>query len=361
MEPHLENSSGSSDRSSDDEHASNGCDPELCEPILTPSSKRLVVYPIEYPDLWLLYKKAQACYWTAEEVDLGKDHFDLLKPEESKFISHVLAFFAVSDGIVIENLVSRFSQEVQIPEARCFYGFQAAIENVHGEMYSLLIDTYIKDPVEKNKLLNAIDNFECIKQKSDWAFRWIENEKVEFAERLVAFVAVEGIFFSGAFAAIFWLKSKNILPGLAFSNELISRDEGLHCDFACALFSHLRRKPSEEIIYEIFSEAVEVEKNFWSSALPVGLLGLNSELMNQYIEFVTDKLLSELNCAKLFFTPNPFPFMESISLEGKTNFFERRVGEYHSMAFNSDLKSKLNCENSKPDWTSFEFRTDLDF
>lgn len=328
------------------------------EPILSPSGNRLVVYPIVYSDLWQLYKKAQASFWTVEEVDLGKDKFDELSPEERNFICVVLAFFAASDGIVIENLVSRFSQEVQIPEARCFYGFQNAIENVHAEMYSCLIDTYIENRDEKHKLLHAIDNFECIKRKADWAFKWIDSKERSFAERLVAFVAVEGIFFSGAFAAIFWFKSRNVLPGLTFSNELIARDEGLHCEFACALFGHLKYPPAEFIVKQIFTEAVKIEKEFWLEALPNGLLGMNSNLMSEYIEFVADKLCLDLKYSKIFGASNPFPFMEMISMEGKANFFERQVGEYHRVGFNNNSSFS---SPQKPDYTSFVFRTDLEF
>jgi len=246
-------------------------------------------------------------------------------------VSHVLAFFAASDGIVNENLVERFMQEVQVPEARCFYGFQIAIENIHSEMYSLLIDTYIRDAAEKDKLFNAIETIPAIKRKADWALKWINANNASFAERIIAFAAVEGIFFSGSFAAIFWLKKRGLMPGLTFSNELISRDEGLHCDFACLLFKHLVNKPSQDRIYEIIKDAVEIECEFLTEALPVALIGMNCDLMVQYIKFVADRLLVELECEKVYKTSNPFDFMEAISLEGKTNFFEKRVGEYQKM------------------------------
>ncbi|CAG0891513.1 unnamed protein product [Cyprideis torosa] len=300
------------------------------EPLLRENPHRFVIFPIQYQDIWKMYKKAEASFWTAEEVDLSRDlgHWELLKPEERHFISHVLAFFAASDGIVNENLVERFSQEVQVPEARCFYGFQIAIENIHSEMYSLLIDTYIKDPMERTFLFNAIETLPCVKKKADWALQWIADEKASFGERVVAFAAVEGIFFSGSFAAIFWLKKRGLMPGLTFSNELISRDEGLHCDFACLMFKHLVRKPTTELVTSIIKDAVTIEQEFLTDALPVAMIGMNCELMKQYIEFVADRLLQELNCPKVYNVENPFDFMEHISLEGKTNFFEKRVGEY---------------------------------
>jgi len=275
-----------------------------------------------------MYKKAEASFWTAEEVDLSQDlaHWNRLKEEERYFIKHVLAFFAASDGIVNENLVEKFMQEVQVPEARCFYGFQIAIENIHSEMYSLLIDTYIKDPAEKDVLFNAIENFPAVKEKANWALNWIN--KAPYCERVIAFAAVEGIFFSGSFAAIFWLKKRGLMPGLTFSNELISRDEGLHTDFACLMFHHLVNKPTEERITEIISEAVKIEIKFLTEALPVKLIGMNCDLMTVYIKFVADRLLSELDCKKIYNVSNPFDFMENISLDGKTNFFEKRVGDY---------------------------------
>ncbi|GFV44814.1 ribonucleoside-diphosphate reductase subunit M2 [Trichonephila clavipes] len=300
------------------------------EPLLRENPRRFVIFPIEYQDIWQMYKKAEASFWTAEEVDLSKDLIDWekLKPEEKHFISHILAFFAASDGIVNENLVERFSQEVQVTEARCFYGFQIAIENVHSEMYSLLIDTYIKDKAERQKLFNAIETLPCVKKKADWALNWISSASASFGERVVAFAAVEGIFFSGSFASIFWLKKRGLMPGLTFSNELISRDEGLHCDFACLMFSHIKNKPSEKRVVQIITDAVKIEQEFLTDALPVALIGMNEKLMKQYIEFVADRLLVELGCEKVYNVENPFDFMEHISLEGKTNFFEKKVGEY---------------------------------
>ncbi|NXX93655.1 RIR2 reductase, partial [Centropus bengalensis] len=303
------------------------------EPLLRENPRRFVIFPIQYHDIWQMYKKAEASFWTAEEVDLSKDiqHWESLKPEEKYFISHVLAFFAASDGIVNENLVERFSQEVQITEARCFYGFQIAMENIHSEMYSLLIDTYIKDSKEREFLFNAIETLPCVKKKADWALRWIGDKKATYGERVVAFAAVEGIFFSGSFASIFWLKKRGLMPGLTFSNELISRDEGLHCDFACLMFKHLVHKPSEEKVKEIIMNAVLIEQEFLTEALPVKLIGMNCTLMKQYIEFVADRLMLELGFNKIYKAENPFDFMENISLEGKTNFFEKRVGEYQRM------------------------------
>ncbi|NXL97073.1 RIR2 reductase, partial [Tyrannus savana] len=303
------------------------------EPLLRENPRRFVIFPIQYHDIWQMYKKAEASFWTAEEVDLSKDiqHWESLKPEEKYFISHVLAFFAASDGIVNENLVERFSQEVQITEARCFYGFQIAMENIHSEMYSLLIDTYIKDPREREFLFNAIETLPCVKKKADWAMCWIGDKKATYGERVVAFAAVEGIFFSGSFASIFWLKKRGLMPGLTFSNELISRDEGLHCDFACLMFKHLIHKPSEERVREIIMNAVLIEQEFLTEALPVKLIGMNCTLMKQYIEFVADRLMLELGFNKIYKAENPFDFMENISLEGKTNFFEKRVGEYQRM------------------------------
>ncbi|KAH9499812.1 Ribonucleoside-diphosphate reductase subunit M2 [Bulinus truncatus] len=321
------------------------------EPLLKENPGRFVLFPIQYHDIWQMYKKAEASFWTAEEVDLSKDlhHWESLKQEEKHFISHVLAFFAASDGIVNENLVERFSKEVQVSEARCFYGFQIAMENVHSEMYSLLIDTYIKDPAERTFLFNAIETLPCVTKKAQWAMKWIGDQEHPYGERVVAFAAVEGIFFSGSFAAIFWLKKRGIMPGLTFSNELISRDEGLHCDFACLMFKHLINKPSQERIYEIFTDAVAIEQEFLTDALPVNLIGMNCELMKRYIEFVADRWLVELGCAKYYHSENPFDFMEHISLEGKTNFFEKKVGEYQ----------KMGVMNKSP--TSHKFSTDEDF
>jgi len=300
------------------------------EPILRENKDRFVIFPIRHDDIWQFYKKAEASFWTAEEVDLSPDLNDWqhkLNADERYFISQVLAFFAASDGIVNENLAVNFAREVQYPEARFFYGFQIMIENVHSEMYSLLIDTYVKDPVEKDMLLHAIETIPCVGKKADWALRWIESGS--FAERLIAFAAVEGIFFSGSFCSIFWLKKRGLMPGLTFSNELISRDEGLHCDFACLLYvHHLAEKLPEETVRQIIADAVAIEKEFVTDALPVRLIGMNADLMCQYIEFVADRLLVALGCGKIWNATNPFDFMELISLQGKTNFFERRVGEY---------------------------------
>lgn len=316
---------------------------EAEEPLLKENPRRFVLFPIEYHDIWDMYKRAKASFWTAEEVDLSKDDKDWLglKPQEQHFIKHVLAFFAASDGIVNENLVERFSQEVQAAEARCFYGFQIAIENIHSEMYSLLIDSYIKDPSERDYLFNAIETMPAVKKKADWALKWINHKVARYSERIVAFAAVEGIFFSGSFAAIFWLKKRGKMPGLTFSNELISRDEGLHCDFACLMFSHLIHKPSEQRIKSIIREAVAIEQEFLTDALPVSLIGMNCKLMRQYIEFVADRLLVELGCSKEWNATNPFDFMENISLEGKTNFFEKRVGEYQKAGVMSDKKDHV--------------------
>ncbi|CAH1756908.1 17385_t:CDS:2 [Entrophospora sp. SA101] len=304
---------------------------QLDEPLLKPNPRRFVLFPIQYHEIWQMYKKAEASFWTVEEVDLSKDNHDWenrLNDDERFFISHILAFFAASDGIVNENLVERFSNEVQIPEARCFYGFQIMIENIHSEMYSLLIDSYIKDPVQKEYLFDAFETIPCIKKKAEWALRWICDQKSSFAERLVAFAAVEGIFFSGAFASIFWLKKRGMMPGLTFSNELISRDEGLHTDFACLLFNHLKNRISQQLVTKIITEAVIIEQEFLTDALPCNLIGMNATLMKRYIEFVADRLLVSLNCPKYYKSENPFDFMDLISLQGKTNFFEKRVSEY---------------------------------
>ncbi|MEO0041607.1 MAG: ribonucleoside-diphosphate reductase small chain [Bacteroidota bacterium] len=301
----------------------------MTEPILRENNSRFVLFPIQYDQIWKMYKQAVASFWTAEEIDLGADlsDWERLSDNERHFIKHVLAFFAASDGIVNENLVLNFMREVQIPEARCFYGFQVAIENIHAETYSLLIDTYIKDPVEKDYLFNALENLECVSKKGQWAMRWIEHAP-SFAHRLIAFAAVEGIFFSGSFCSIYWLKKRGLMPGLTFSNELISRDEGLHCDFACLLYSMLENKLSEKEVECIITEAVEYEKEFVTDALPVNLIGMNAEMMTQYIEFVADRLLQSLGNDKFYHATNPFPWMEMISLQGKTNFFEKRVGDY---------------------------------
>lgn len=332
------------------EHDYNGQEKQdEVEPLLKENPRRFVILPIQYDAIWRMYKKAEASFWTAEEVDLSKDLKDWqgLKEDEKYFISHVLAFFAASDGIVNENLVERFMHEVQVPEARCFYGFQIAIENIHSEMYSLLIDTYIRDSKEKDKLFNAIETIPAVKKKADWALKWINAKNASYAERVVAFAAVEGIFFSGSFAAIFWLKKRGLMPGLTFSNELISRDEGLHTDFACLMFKHLVNKPSKERINEIVKDAVTIECEFLTEALPVALIGMNCDLMVQYIQFVADRLLVELDCDKVYKTTNPFDFMEHISLEGKTNFFEKRVGEYQKMGVMSskeDNKFTLDAD-----------------
>ena len=298
------------------------------EVLLKENKDRFVILPISYPAIWEMYKKHEASFWTAEEIDLSGDLQDWadLKDGERHFISHVLAFFAASDGIVNENLAVNFMSEVQIPEARCFYGFQIMMENIHSETYALLIDTYIKDPKEKDHLFHAVDTVPAVKKKAEWALRWIQNGT--FAERLVAFAAVEGIFFSGSFCSIFWLKKRGLMPGLTFSNELISRDEGMHCEFACLLYSMLVNKLSQEQVQTIIADAVEIEKEFITEALPVDLIGMNAKLMKQYIEFVADRWLAELGNSKLFNVSNPFDFMEMISLQGKTNFFEKRVGDY---------------------------------
>ena len=298
------------------------------EILLKENKDRFVILPINYPQIWDQYKKHEASFWTAEEIDLSGDlkDWENLNDGERHFISHVLAFFAASDGIVNENLAVNFMSEVQLPEARCFYGFQIMMENIHSETYALLIDTYIKNAAEKDKLFHAIDTIPAVKKKAEWALRWIDNGS--FAERLVAFAAVEGIFFSGSFCSIFWLKKRGLMPGLTFSNELISRDEGLHCEFACLLYSMLKNKLSEEAVTSIIKDAVEIEKEFVTEALPVGLIGMNAALMQQYIEFVADRWIDELGYSKIYNTSNPFDFMEMISLEGKTNFFEKREGDY---------------------------------
>ena len=307
------------------------------EPILQPNDNRFVIFPIQHDDLWDWYKKQQACFWTAEEIDLSEDILDWntkLSEEERYFIKHILAFFAASDGIVNENLAENFVNEVQYSEAKFFYGFQIMMENIHSETYSLLIDTYVKDDVEKNKLFNAIENFPAIKKKADWALKWIESDS--FAERLIAFAAVEGIFFSGAFCSIFWLKKRGLLPGLTFSNELISRDEGMHCDFAVHVHNnHMINKVPKERIREIIIDALNIEREFVTESLPVSLIGMNAKLMTQYLEFVTDRLLGEFNCENEYNSTNPFDFMEMISLEGKTNFFEKRVSEYQKAGVKS--------------------------
>ncbi len=320
------------------------------EPILSENKNRFVLFPIQHNDIWSFYKKAEASFWTAEEIDLEADLVDWdqkLNEDEQHFIKHVLAFFAASDGIVNENLAENFVAEVQYTEAKFFYGFQIMMENIHSETYSLLIDTYIKDNKEKNELFNAIETLDCVKKKADWALNWIESDS--FAERIVAFAAVEGIFFSGSFCSIFWLKKRGLMPGLSFSNELISRDEGLHCDFACLLYTeHIKNKLPEERVRKIIVDAVDIEKDFVCEALPVKLIGMNADLMSQYIEFVADRLLMELGCEKVYNATNPFDFMEMISLQGKTNFFEKRVAEYQKAGVMSEKGSSA-------------FTTDADF
>lgn len=300
------------------------------EPLLTENDERFVMFPIQDEDIWKMYKKQMDCFWRAEEIDLSKDivHWNSLTPNEQHFIKMVLAFFAASDGIVLENLGMRFMSEVQLSEARAFYGFQIMMESIHSEVYSLLIDTYVKNKEEKTKLFKALDNFDCIRKKGEWAMKWINDKRSSFATRLVAFACVEGIFFSGSFCAIYWLKKRGLMPGLTFSNELISRDEGMHTEFAVLLHSKLNNKISKKRLYEIIGEAVEIEKEFICDALPCRLIGMNSVLMSQYIEFVADRLIVQLGFPKLYNSANPFDFMEMISLSGKTNFFESRVSEY---------------------------------
>jgi ribonucleoside-diphosphate reductase subunit M2 len=300
------------------------------DPILTESPKRHVMFPIEHQDVWDMYKKQIDCFWRVEEVDLtkDKDQWEKLSSDERFFIKMILSFFASSDGIVIENLGRRFMDDVQVSEIRAFYGFQIAMENIHSEMYSLLIDTYISDTNEKNDMFNAVDTFPCIKGKSDWAMKWIDTEDCSFAQRLVAFACVEGIFFSGAFCSIYWIKKRGLMPGLTFSNELISRDEALHTEFAVLLFHKLCDKPSLDVIHGIIKDAVTIEKQFICESLPCRLISMNSDSMSEYIEFVADRLSVQLGYGKIYNTTNPFIFMERISLEGKTNFFEKRVSEY---------------------------------
>jgi len=300
------------------------------EPLLAPDDNRFVMFPIQDQDIWKMYKKQVDCFWRAEEIDLSKDqlHWDSLDQYEKYFISMILAFFAASDGIVLENLAMRFMSDVQLSEARAFYGFQIAIENIHSETYSLLIESYIKNTEEKHKLFHAIENFPCIKKKSDWAQKWMHDNRSSFATRLVAFACVEGIFFSGAFCSIYWLKKRGLMPGLTFSNELISRDEALHTEFAVLLYNKLQKKMTKARIHEIIKEAVYIETEFICEALPCRLIGMNSQLMTQYIQFVADRLCLQLGYDKIYSVSNPFDFMELISLESKTNFFEKRVDSY---------------------------------
>jgi ribonucleoside-diphosphate reductase subunit M2 len=302
----------------------------ITEPLLTSDDNRFVMFPIKYDDIWQMYKKQVDCFWRAEEIDLTKDlkHWDSLTQEEQYFLSMILAFFAASDGIVLENLALRFMNDVQISEARAFYGFQIAMENIHSQTYSLLIETYIKNNEEKNKLFNALENFSCIKKKADWAQKWIKDNRSSFATRLIAFACVEGIFFSGAFCSIFWLKKRGLMPGLTFSNELISRDEALHCEFAVLLYSKLVNKVKKSRVYEIIREAVDIEMEFICEALPCRLIGMNSQMMSQYIQYCADRLCVQLGYEKIYNVSNPFDFMELISLEGKVNFFERYNDSY---------------------------------
>jgi len=313
------------------------------EPILVDNPNRFVLFPIQHDDIWNFYKKCEASFWTAEEIDLHQDVTDWetkLNDDEKYFVKHVLAFFAASDGIVNENLAENMVSEVQYTEAKFFYGFQIMMENIHSETYSLLIDTYIKDGKEKDYLFNAIETMDCVKKKADWAFKWIDNGS--FAERLIAFAVVEGIFFSGSFCSIFWLKKRGLMPGLSFSNELISRDEGMHCDFACLLYNdHIKNKLPKATIEGIIKDAVNMEQEFVSDALPVNLIGMNSEMMCQYIEFVADRLLAQLGNDKIYNVENPFPWMEMISLQGKTNFFEKRVGDYQKSGVLADKDKQV--------------------
>jgi ribonucleoside-diphosphate reductase subunit M2 len=320
----------------------------ITEPLLAPDDNRFVMFPIRYDDIWEMYKKQVDCFWRPEEIDLTKDlaHWDGLSSDERYYISMILAFFAASDGIVLENLAQRFMSDVQVSEARAFYGFQIAMENIHSQTYSILIETYIKDSLEKEKLFKAIEHFPCIKKKSDWAQKWIHDNRSSFATRLVAFACVEGIFFSGAFCSIFWLKKRGLMPGLTFSNELISRDEALHCEFAVLLYSKLVKKLNKNKIYELIKDAVEIESDFICEALPCRLIGMNSQMMTQYIQFVADRLCVQLGYDKIYNVSNCFPWMETISLESKTNFFEKRVGEYA-------LANKSNTD------IAFEFSDDF--
>lgn len=304
------------------------------EPLLDETQNRYVIFPIQHDRFWEMYKKSEANFWTTEELDLSKDMNDwkTLNDNERYFIENVLAFFAASDGIVNENLVERFCQEVKILEAKFFYGFQIAMENIHSETYSLLIDTYIKDPLKKAKLFNAIDTMPCVQKKAEWALKWINDKDSPFVNRVIGFAAVEGIFFSGSFCSIFWLKKRGLMPGLCHSNELISRDEGMHCEFAVLMYQNLKEKPPQSVIQQIIKEAVEIEKEFITEALSCELIGMNANLMGQYIEYVADRLLQMFGVNKVYHASNPFDWMEMISVQGKTNFFEKRVGEYSNKA-----------------------------
>jgi len=329
------------------------CELEKADPLLMENPHRFVMFPIQYPEVWEMYKKHEASFWTAEEIDLSQDlkDWEKLSETERHFIKHVLAFFAASDGIVLENLAGQFSTEVQIPEARAFYGFQIAMENIHSETYSLLIEQYIKEPAEKEKIFHAIDFMPAVAEKAQWVLQWIQNEN-SFAERLIAFAAVEGILFSGSFCAIYWLKKRGLMPGLTFSNELISRDEGLHAEFACLLYSMLQNKLPDEVVHGMIRGAVDVERRFICEALSCDLIGMNNDLMTKYIEFVADRLLTALGHPKIFHSTNPFDWMELISLQGKTNFFEKRVGEYQKAGVMASTAEKSEAS---------AFALDVDF
>jgi len=313
----------------------------IIEPLLQEDANRYVMFPIKDKDIWKMYKKQEDLFWRAEEIDLSKDNKDweTLSDDEKHFISMILAFFAASDGIVLENLGVRFMNEVQLSEARAFYGLQIAMETIHSITYSTLIDTYIKDKLQKEKLFNALQEYECIKKKGEWAIKWINDKKSTFATRLVAFACVEGIFFSGAFCAIYWLKKRGLMPGLTFSNELISRDEALHTEFAVLLHNKLEKPLKKQKIHEIISEAVTIELEFINDALPCRLIGMNQVLMKQYIEFVADRLSLQLGGDKIYESKNPFEWMENISIETKTNFFEDRVSEYSLTTKDSKLNT----------------------
>merc|ERR1719194_132462 len=333
------------------------CELEKSDPLLMENPHRWVMFPIQYPAVWEMYKKHEASFWTAEEIDLGQDlkDWDKLSESEQHFIKHVLAFFAASDGIVLENLASQFSTEVQIPEARAFYGFQMAMENIHSETYSLLIEQYIRDPVEKERIFDAMHTMPPVQEKAEWALSWM-NDRNSFAERIIAFAAVEGILFSGSFCAIYWLKKRGLMPGLTFSNELISRDEGLHAEFACLLYGMLQNKLPEDVVHDIIRVAVSVERKFICEALSCDLIGMNNELMTTYIKFVADRLLVSLGHPKIYNVTNPFDWMELISLQGKTNFFEKRVGEYQKAGVMASVGGQ---ENSNEE--SRGFALDVDF
>ena len=317
------------------------------DPLLTENPNRFVMFPIQNNDIWQMYKKQVDCFWRPEEIDFSKDMNDWKKLSENEqhFIKTILAFFASSDGIVLENLITRFANEVQLPEARAFYGFQIAMENIHSETYSLLIDSYIKDSDERDKLFNAVENYDCVKKKADWALKWIGDKKSSFATRVVAFAAVEAIFFSGSFAAIYWIKKRGLMPGLTFSNELISRDEGMHTDFAVLIYKNLVKKGNKKRLYELIDEAVKIEQEFMCDAIPCRLIGMNSDSMKIYIEYIADRLLLQLGLEKKYNVRNPFDFMELISIEGKTNFFEKRVGEY-SLVSDTKTNEAFNLVNN---------------